>query len=204
MSISRRSALIFGGVLAVPLSFDARAQFGAANYSDRATTDKWMEQWMLAPHAATEPLYVGRFADRIYFLISTIGWQPNPGQIGPKSVQVPVGFVTDFASIPQVFWSLLPPDGTYTYAAIIHDYLYWEQPVSKAEADEILRLAMEDFKVNSAAVLAIYQGVHLGGQAAWDGNAKLKATGERRVLKKYPTNPTTRWADWKLKPEVFS
>ncbi|ECG8634089.1 DUF1353 domain-containing protein, partial [Salmonella enterica subsp. salamae] len=39
-------------------------------------------------------------------------------------IEVPAGFVTDLATIPRIFWSLMPPDGKYAKAAIIHDYLY--------------------------------------------------------------------------------
>ncbi|EOD5071623.1 TPA: DUF1353 domain-containing protein [Salmonella enterica subsp. enterica serovar Enteritidis] len=38
-------------------------------------------------------------------------------------ISVPAGFVTDLATVPRIFWTLLPPDGKYTKAAIIHDYL---------------------------------------------------------------------------------
>ncbi|MDI5166053.1 DUF1353 domain-containing protein, partial [Salmonella enterica subsp. enterica serovar Montevideo] len=33
-------------------------------------------------------------------------------------IEVPVGFVTDLATVPRIFWSLLPPDGEYAKAAI--------------------------------------------------------------------------------------
>lgn len=36
---------------------------------------------------------------------------------------VPVGFTTDLASVPRIFWSLFPPNCTYSIPAIIHDYL---------------------------------------------------------------------------------
>jgi hypothetical protein len=38
-------------------------------------------------------------------------------------IEVPVGFQTDFATIPKVMWSVFPPTGKYTKAAVIHDYL---------------------------------------------------------------------------------
>lgn len=41
-----------------------------------------------------------------------------------ESIIVPAGFVTDFASIPQIFWSILPPTGPWSKAACLHDYLY--------------------------------------------------------------------------------
>lgn len=41
-----------------------------------------------------------------------------------ECITVPKGFVTDYASIPRVFWSLLSSWEKYGPAAIIHDYLY--------------------------------------------------------------------------------
>jgi len=38
-------------------------------------------------------------------------------------IEVPAGFQTDFATIPKAFWSIFPPTGKYTKAAVVHDYL---------------------------------------------------------------------------------
>lgn len=38
-------------------------------------------------------------------------------------VDIPKKFKTDFASIPRIFWSVFPPDGIYTQAAVLHDFL---------------------------------------------------------------------------------
>jgi uncharacterized protein DUF1353 len=210
MTVSRRDFLLTFGVISSPFFRPAYAQMGQSGhsvngsepYADKEAADRWMRQWMEAPKAVNKPLHVGRFADRMYFLIKEIGWEPNAGQQG-KAVQVDIGFVTDFASIPRVFWSILPPDGLYTYPAIIHDYLYWEQPVSRDNADLVLKYAMEDFKIDKATIEAVYRGVRFGGGSAWDENAKLKAAGEKRILKKWPEDPTIRWSDWKKRPDVF-
>jgi hypothetical protein len=37
-------------------------------------------------------------------------------------IRIPDGFVTDLASVPRIFWSFLPPDGTYEKAAVAHDW----------------------------------------------------------------------------------
>ncbi len=37
---------------------------------------------------------------------------------------VPKGYVTDLASVPRLFWFVLPPFGRYSQAAVIHDYIY--------------------------------------------------------------------------------
>ena len=153
---------------------------------------------------ATGGLRLGRFQDPMYFLLDVIEWRPS-GDDDPTlpHVTVPKGFVTDLASIPRPFWSLLRPDGNYVYAAIIHDFLYWTQTTSKAAADTVLKIVMQDFDVSGPVVAAIYEGVNLGGRSAWTGNAKLKARGERRVLTAFPSDPRVSWAKWKAQPGVF-
>ena len=39
-------------------------------------------------------------------------------------IHVPAGFVTDFASIPYGFRGVLPPNGPWGKAAVVHDYMY--------------------------------------------------------------------------------
>src|SRR2546426_7470924 len=50
-------------------------------------------------------------------------------------IVVPAGFVTDFASTPRAIWAVLPPSGRYQLAAIVHDFLYWDQSCSREQAD---------------------------------------------------------------------
>ena len=145
----------------------------------------------------TGALHLARFADPTYFLLKPVMWKPNPGQESHSAVTVPAGFVTDFASIPRVFWSALRPDGLYTYPAIVHDYLYWEQVVSREAADTVFKFGMEDFRIGSATIAAVYNAVRAFGGGAWQNNAKLKAAGEKRVLTKYPEDPTITWEQWK-------
>ncbi len=57
-------------------------------------------------------------------------------------VIVPIGFVTDFASVPRFLWNIAPKTGKYTGAAVIHDYLYWEGKRSRKECDDIFLEAM--------------------------------------------------------------
>ena len=54
---------------------------------------------------------------------------------GSFRVVVPVGFRTDFASVPRFFWRVFPPVGDWWRAAAMHDYLYDATRVSKALAD---------------------------------------------------------------------
>lgn len=80
--------------------------------------------------------------------------------IGSTNVRivVPKGFVTDFASIPQSLWSLgLTPYGQYSRAAIIHDYLYWSQGCTRAQADRLLVIAMKESNVSGFDEFLVYR-----------------------------------------------
>jgi uncharacterized protein DUF1353 len=178
-----------------------------AAYTEASETsvEAWMDAWMKSRKVVSGPLHVSRFVEPIYFLLSQISWRPNLGQMRTyQAVDVPTGFVTDFASIPRLFWSMLRPDGEYAYAAVIHDFLYWTQTRSREEADSIFLLAMKDFDIAEVTVTTIYDAVRIGGGKAWKENAGLKLAGEKRVLKRFPEDPTMRWSNWKKQPNVFA
>lgn len=174
-------------------------------YTDKECLDSWIQNHMAIPHSSTKPLLLGRFVDRIYFLLEEVNWTTDSKYKSSTSVNVPRGFVTDFASVPRIFWSILPPDGDYVYPAIIHDYLYWDQPagVTREEADLVMLDAMNVFNVGSVKSHLIHKAVRLGGESAWKGNAELKKTGERRILRNFPSNPVVQWKDWKKRPGNF-
>ena len=185
-------------------SFVSVARAGAPEFPvDRQVIESWMDQWMKIDRMPMGVLHLGRFADPIYFLFESITWKPNPGQEDFKTVTVPAGFVTDFASIPRMFWSVLRPDGKYTYPAIVHDFLYWTQTRPKEVADKIFKFGMEDFGVGTVTSTAIYNAVYWFGSSAWNENAKLKEKGEKRILKRLPEDPSTTWAQWKRLSNVF-
>jgi hypothetical protein len=185
---------------------------GAQSVAVGRTVSKteWMDQLMKNPTApkrktADSPLRLGRFREPMYFLLEPISWLPNSDQAGKfDATEAPAGFVTDLASVPRPFWSLLRPDDDYAYAAIIHDYMYWVQARPREMADQVLKFAMADFDVASWKITAIYDAVRSQGQRAWNANARLKAQGERRVLKEFPPKGKTRWADWKKRPDAFA
>jgi hypothetical protein len=205
--ISRRNfvaaaASVFGAAVLDPAYPQAQPP---ADYADVPAADRWIKSWADHKRALLGALNLFRFADPTYAVLKEITWTPNaPQQPDYKPVAVPPGFVTDLASIPRVFWSALRPDGDYAYAAIVHDFLYWMQPVPRERADEIFRLAMQDLGVGSATVEVIHAAVRGGGGGAWTNNARLKASGEKRILKRFPDDPTVRWEVWKQTPDVFA
>ncbi len=141
------------------------------------------------------------FVDMDYYcLLSGMEWT---SALQLSSLVVPKGFVTDFASVPRLFWSLLPPMGRYGYAALFHDFVYWQQLTTRAQADGFFRALMTELCVPPWKREVMFWGLRLFGSFAWKSNRARKLAGERRVLKIIPSDPEIHWMEWKMKPEVF-
>ncbi len=98
-------------------------------------------------------------------------------------INVSEGFVTDFASVPRLFWLFIPRWGKYGNAAVIHDWLYWEQKeTNRKEADDILREGMGVLNASRLQKSAIYYAVRWFGWLAWFRNAAEKESGLNRVV----------------------
>jgi hypothetical protein len=196
-----RRALLVCAASAISFSKEISVLAFAASYA--VTLEAWLDL-ALSAKKIDSPLHMGRFKDPMYCLLDPISWSPIGSSADRfRSVTVPTGFVTDLASIPPVFYTWLRPDGDYAFAAIVHDYLYWEQALPRKEADDILKLAMEDLKVDSSEIEAIFLAVRTFGQHAWEQNKELKANGEKRILAKFPPTADITWEEWKGRPDVF-
>lgn len=73
-------------------------------------------------------------------------------------VTIPKGYLTDGASVPRLFWSLLPPWGKYGQAVVVHDYLcefpYLETKdgpieIDRKRVDEILAECLKVLNVSA-------------------------------------------------------
>ena len=85
-----------------------------------------------------------------------------------RRIVVPAKFVTDLASIPQFLWNILPPIGAYDAAAVVHDYLYLNNGVTRKQADDVLNEAMGELEVDDWRRRMIYAGVRVGGWVPWN------------------------------------
>jgi len=83
------------------------------------------------------------------------------------TIHVPAGFVTDFASVPFIFWSLLPPWGKYGKAAIIHDFCYQSHCRCRAMSDYIFKEAMGILNVPKWKIFVMYWFVRIFGVFAY-------------------------------------
>lgn len=83
-------------------------------------------------------------------------------------IVVPIGFHTDLASVPRlplVYWLT---GATANEAAVIHDYLYSTQAVSREIADAVLREASELIGVPAWRRQMMWAGVRLFGGSHWE------------------------------------
>lgn len=87
------------------------------------------------------------------------------------TIQVRMGFETDFASVPRFLWSVFPPAGKYSRAAVIHDWLYRETVVSRFLADAIFREAMAQLGVPLWKRVLMFYAVRAFG---WTCRAKVQ------------------------------
>jgi len=82
-------------------------------------------------------------------------------------VTVPKGSKTDFASIPRIFWPILPPVGRYSRAAVVHDYCYRHGLFTRKISDLIFLHAMEELGVAKWKRFVMFWAVRLFGKHAY-------------------------------------
>lgn len=91
------------------------------------------------------------------------------------TIHVPKGVLTDFASVPQFLQWLVPSTGTYTLAAVLHDYLCDSlnehgyacvgdkfKLVSSNDVDGIFRRVMREYGVPPLRSWMMWTGVRWG------------------------------------------
>jgi hypothetical protein len=82
-------------------------------------------------------------------------------------VAVPTGFVWDGASVPRIFWNLIPAWGMWSGAALIHDFLYTTQPCNRRLADTIFLALMVQDDVSRWRAAMMFFAVRIFGARAW-------------------------------------
>lgn len=83
-------------------------------------------------------------------------------------ITVPVGFYTDFASVPRlgVVYAML---GDRAHEpAVIHDWLYYSAILPRETADNVLMEAMRVLDLPWWQSYPIFWGVRIGGWYAWN------------------------------------
>jgi len=77
-------------------------------------------------------LQVARLPDGQWRLLAPLRYQ---SAVLGTLIEVPTGFLTDFASVPRLPLAYLLAGDTAHEAAVIHDFLYQRQAVEDIDAD---------------------------------------------------------------------
>ncbi len=135
----------------------------------------------------TKSLVVTPLADgNTWVLREDFGFYVGQSAAG-NQVTVPCGFVTDFATVPIFIRWYVNNWGLHGNAAVIHDWLYWNQSIySREEADQIFRDGMVVLGVSPSRRFFIYWAVRIFGGWAWERNKWDRESGFQRVLKSMP------------------
>ena len=116
----------------------------------------------------TKPLIVKYLDGHWWELVEGFEYQDED-----NIIKVPQGFLTDFASIPRIFWSIVgSPSGKYGKAAVIHDWLYATHTTTRRKADKIFREAMKVLKVKWWKRRLIWIAIRAFGRKAWNKHKK--------------------------------
>lgn len=134
-----------------------------SSFTEPLTVTKVIEQtkkkflWLF-PYTSTKMYWVTARAFRYYLL------EDN----SDLYIDVPEGTRTDFASVPRWLWWLFPPDGIYTQAAVLHDFLYTSHLFTREESDNIFLGAMTVLGVDEFTRNTMYYFVRKFGETAWN------------------------------------
>jgi hypothetical protein len=92
----------------------------------------------------------------VYYLLSPLVYDTDE-----ITVTVPVGFETDFASIPEWIFFLNPKNGKWRKASVVHDYLLKTGKISVIRADNIFFKAMLDDEASLFTAYVLWIAVRL-------------------------------------------
>lgn len=114
----------------------------------------------------TEP-FVGKLIGRNWWEVYE-KFEYHVGSYPSKEIiKVPVGFKTNFASVPRIFWTIISPVDDHGKAAVIHDYCYATDYDTRKRSDEIFREGLIVLDVPKWKVFCMFWAVRLFGWGAW-------------------------------------
>lgn len=76
-------------------------------------------------------------------------------------IKIPAGFVTDCASVPRIFWTVISPVDRHAKAAVVHDYVCRQKIYKRKKCDLIFKEGLTVLEIIPWKVYAMYYSVRL-------------------------------------------
>lgn len=107
-----------------------------------------------------------------------------------RTIAVPFGFVTDYASVPRIPVAYLLAGGCADAAAVIHDWLYTTHEVSRAAADAVFREAIVAGGEPAWRAWLMWAGVRIGGSGPYEADGQKQPPHVQPVIEAaHPDGP---------------
>ena len=106
----------------------------------------------------------------VFGLLAPFGYQSN---VAGKTFTVPVGFKTDFCSVPRVPIAYDMLGNRARKAGTVHDWLYSSHEVERQMADEVLREMLILEGVGHLEAMQFYLAVRAFGGSHWGPDPSL-------------------------------
>ena len=129
----------------------------------------WTRIWPRGPDVFLTGLVVSDDArPRMWVVLEPLVWED--AQFG--RITVPVGFLTDFASVPPIVRDIptFDPNGASRKAAALHDWNYTWHGLDKDHADELLRQSLLVSGISRLTADVFYDAVQEFGLPAWNAH----------------------------------
>lgn len=104
---------------------------------------------------------------RVWTILQPLIYESDVAQ---KVFIVPEGFVTDFASVPRIPLAFLLTGDSAHEAAVVHDWLYRKDIVTRSVADAVFEEAAKVSGEPGWKSWLMWAGVRLGGWIAWNNH----------------------------------
>lgn len=98
-----------------------------------------------------------------------------------KPYFVPEGFESDWASVPRLWWHIVPPH-QYPHCSIVHDFLYSAEVFDRATCDSLFYEALRQRGACIARAYTIWLAVRIGGGAVWARHDRRKVNAVRDAV----------------------
>lgn len=93
---------------------------------------------------------------------------------------IPEGFESDWASVPRVWWRIVPPH-QYPHASLMHDFLYSAEVFDRRKCDDMFYDALRERGASIARAYAMWLAVRIGGATVWARHDRRKVNALREA-----------------------